>query len=50
MKKNDLKPLPVIQVVEKMGDLSRQVRAHRKLQGLRIDDAAALTGVSVEGA
>ncbi len=29
-------------------DLGRQVRAHRQRQGLRIDDAAALHGVSVD--
>jgi len=31
-----------------LADVGRQVRAHRKLQGLRIDDAAALNGVSVD--
>ena len=29
-------------------DIGLQVRAHRKKQGLRIDDAAALNGVSVD--
>lgn len=40
--------LPAIQIVHDVADLGRQVRAHRKLQGLRIDDAAALNGVSVD--
>jgi len=44
---NDM-PLPAVQIVKEMADLGRQVRAHRKLQGLRIDDAAALNGVSVD--
>ncbi|HEY0587944.1 MAG TPA: helix-turn-helix domain-containing protein [Pseudoduganella sp.] len=41
-------PLPAVQVVSDLADVGRQVRAHRKLQGLRIDDAAALNGVSVD--
>ncbi|KQV42891.1 hypothetical protein ASE26_02980 [Duganella sp. Root198D2] len=40
--------LPTVQVVSEMADIGGQVRAHRKLQGLRIDDAAALIGVSVD--
>ncbi|RZT05459.1 Helix-turn-helix domain-containing protein [Duganella sp. CF402] len=40
--------LPVIQMVRDTADIGRQVRAHRKKQGLRIDDAAALNGVSVD--
>lgn len=40
--------LPAVQVVSDLADVGRQVRAHRKLQGLRIDDAAALNGVSVD--
>lgn len=28
--------------------IGRQIRAHRKNQGLRIDDAASLNGVSVD--
>jgi len=40
--------LPAVQIVREVADLGRQVRATRKLQGLRIDDAAALNGVSVD--
>jgi len=40
--------LPAVQVIRELGDVGRQVRAHRKQQGLRIDDAAALNGVSVD--
>lgn len=40
--------LPAVQIVRELADLGRQVRATRKLQGLRIDDAAALNGVSVD--
>ena len=40
--------LPAVQLVHELADVGRQVRAHRKLQGLRIDDAAALNGVSVD--
>lgn len=40
--------LPAVQVVRELADVGRQVRAHRKQQGLRIDDAAALNGVSVD--
>lgn len=47
---NELKVSPVnaIQVISRLVDLGRHVRTHRKLQGLRIDDAAALIGVSVD--
>ena len=41
-------PLPAVQVVQKTADIGSQIRAHRKHQGLRIDDAAALNGVSVD--
>lgn len=41
-------PLPSVQIVEKTADIGRQIRVHRKKQGLRIDDAAALNGVSVD--
>lgn len=44
----DLAGLPLAQVIAGTADLGRQVRAHRKRQGLRIDDAAALHGVSVD--
>lgn len=43
-----LSVLPAAQVVHDLADVGRHVRAHRKLQGLRIDDAAALNGVSVD--
>lgn len=36
------------QMVHQMGDIGRMVRRQRKDQGLRIDDAAALSGVSVD--
>jgi transcriptional regulator with XRE-family HTH domain len=48
MKRANDTPLPAVQVVKKLADIGQQVRAHRKLQGLRIDDAAALNGVSVD--
>jgi len=35
-------------LVRQTADIGTQVRAHRKQQGLRIDDAAALNGVSVD--
>ncbi|MYM26481.1 helix-turn-helix domain-containing protein [Duganella sp. FT135W] len=41
-------PLPAVQMVRDTADIGKQVRAHRKQQGLRIDDAAALNGVSVD--
>ncbi len=44
----DLARLPLAQVVTRTQDLGQQVRAHRQRQGLRIDDAAALQGVSVD--
>ena len=40
--------LPAVQIVKQTGDIGQQIRAHRKKQGLRIDDAAALNGVSVD--
>jgi transcriptional regulator with XRE-family HTH domain len=43
-----LAQVPTVQVITDMNDLGLQVRAHRKQQGLRIDDAAALIGVSVD--
>lgn len=43
-----LAQVPAVQVVTDMTELGMQVRAHRKQQGLRIDDAAALIGVSVD--
>ncbi len=41
-------PVAQIQVIADLQALGRQLRAQRKLQGLRIDDAAALQGVSVD--
>jgi transcriptional regulator with XRE-family HTH domain len=43
-----LAQVPAVQVVREIAELGQQVRAHRKKQGLRIDDAAALNGVSVD--
>ena len=40
--------VPAVQVLNSASVIGNQVRAHRKMQGLRIDDAAALTGVSVD--
>lgn len=40
--------VPAVQVVNSANVIGAQVRAHRKKQGLRIDDAAALNGVSVD--
>lgn len=45
---NALAQVPAVQIVTDMSELGMQVRAHRKQQGLRIDDAAALIGVSVD--
>lgn len=36
------------QLVKTAGDVGPMVRARRRAQALRIDDAAALTGVSVD--
>ena len=43
-----LAQVPAVQVVREIAELGQQVRAHRNKQGLRIDDAAALNGVSVD--
>lgn len=43
-----LDAVPTVQVVREVAEIGRQVRVHRKKQKLRIDDAAALTGVSVD--
>lgn len=40
--------VPAVQVVSSATVMGNQVRAHRNKQGLRIDDAAALSGVSVD--
>ena len=40
--------VPAVQAVCSAADIGRQVRANRSQQGLRIDDAAALCGVSVD--
>lgn len=41
-------PTQPAQIVKAPADIGAQVRAQRKQQGLRIDDAAALNGVSVD--
>lgn len=43
-----LEAVPLVQELRGADVIGLQVRAHRKKQGLRIDDAAALTGVSVD--
>lgn len=48
MNQTVLPALPAVQLVRELADVGRQVRAHRKQQGLRIDDAAALISVSVD--
>jgi transcriptional regulator with XRE-family HTH domain len=40
--------VPSVQILSSSDVIGSQVRAHRKKQGLRIDDAAALNGVSVD--
>jgi transcriptional regulator with XRE-family HTH domain len=40
--------LPAIQPVAALADIGTQIRAARRRQGLRIDDAASLCGVSVD--
>ena len=40
--------VPDVQIVDDMNAIGLQVRAQRLKQGLRIDDAAALIGVSVD--
>lgn len=40
--------VPEVQVIADMTTIGLQVRAQRLKQGLRIDDAAALIGVSVD--
>jgi len=40
--------VPVVQLVSSATVIGNQVRAHRNKQSLRIDDAAALSGVSVD--
>ena len=40
--------VPAVQTVRSAHDIGSQVRANRNQQGLRIDDAAALCGVSVD--
>lgn len=39
---------PAIAPIASLIELGGQLRAHRKRQGLRIDDAAALQGISVD--
>jgi len=43
-----LREVPVVQIVSSGAVIGNQVRAHRHKQRLRIDDAAALIGVSVD--
>ena len=40
--------IPSIHAAKTLGDIGVQVRAMRRCQGLRIDDAASLCGVSVD--
>jgi ribosome-binding protein aMBF1 (putative translation factor) len=40
--------LPRVQPVTTLRDIGEQIRAARRRQGLRIDDAASLCGVSVD--
>jgi transcriptional regulator with XRE-family HTH domain len=46
--RKDLKPPADVTAVLSTGDAGARVRAVRKAQALRIDDAAALSGVSVD--
>lgn len=39
---------PAPQIVHQLADIGQMARGQRKDQGLRIDDAAALIGVSVD--
>ena len=41
-------PCPVPRIVLQLADIGHMARSQRKDQGLRIDDAAALIGVSVD--
>lgn len=41
-------PLPTVQPVKALSDIGAQIRAARRRQALRIDDAASLCGVSVD--
>lgn len=41
-------PLPCVQPVTTLRDIGAQIRAARRRQTLRIDDAASLCGVSVD--
>lgn len=40
--------LPIVQPVKVLLDIGAQIRAARRRQALRIDDAASLCGVSVD--
>ncbi len=40
--------VPAVQAVKALVDIGLQIRAARRGQGLRIDDAASLCGVSVD--
>ncbi|HZX25648.1 MAG TPA: helix-turn-helix domain-containing protein [Telluria sp.] len=48
MNRNEDLSLQLARLVTTPADIGAQVRAHRKKQALRIDDAAALNGVSVD--
>lgn len=45
---NDPTSLPAPQRISRAADVGPTVRARRRAQSLRIDDAAALSGVSVD--
>ena len=45
---NTLGEAPAVRVATDLGALGQHLRLHRKRQGLRIDDAAALQGISVD--
>jgi hypothetical protein len=45
---NAIGEAPAVRVITDLGALGQHLRLHRKRQGLRIDDAAALQGISVD--
>ena len=45
---SSLPALPCVQPVQALRDIGAQIRAARRRQALRIDDAASLCGVSVD--
>jgi hypothetical protein len=48
MSKMNTTALLVVQLVQELADVGRQVRARRKQQRLRIDDAAALAREAID--